>query len=196
MMWDEQQFFEDFVKDTDRIKPDAAFIEQLKEQINQDNVVRLKKRKRTQYMAVAASLLLCISTAGIGWNIFAIKQKNPGQNEDVYQGQLSAGKEEEKVSSGEVGENDSILLDVISMVEDETNLLDNEQGVSLSTQERKKLVEMLKNSEKIKNSVEISAEEFSNNSIVYYCVSDETVKITVYEEKYIMIGDAIYIVKR
>ena len=49
-MWDEEKFFKDFAEATDRIKPDAAFVEQLKEKMNSENVVqlemRMKKRKQ------------------------------------------------------------------------------------------------------------------------------------------------------
>lgn len=197
-MWDEKKFFKDYVEEAERIKPDGAFLEQLKNKTNQDNMLRLKKsmekRRKMQYIAVAASIFLCISIGGIGWSVFGRKIANQGQDHASYQGEVNAGKEEQEVQSGTIEETNSVLLDIISMVEDENNLLDNQQGDSLSTQEREKLVEMLKKSKKIESSVDKSAIDFSKEGEVYYCVSDETVKITIYEDKYIVIADVVYVV--
>ncbi len=192
-MWDEKQFFKDYEKTVERIKPDEAFVEQLKNKMNPDNVVRMKKRQRIKYMAVAASILLCISIGGIGWSVFRTIVSNDEQGNVSYQGQINAGKED-KAHFGKGEEIDSVLLKVLSMIEDENNIVDNEQGNSLSPQERMQLMEMLKNAKKAENPEQLSVEHFLENGIVYYCVGEETVKITVCEEKYVIIADKVYVI--
>lgn len=193
-MWDEEKFFKDFAEATDRIKPDAAFVEQLKEKMNSENVVqlemRMKKRKQIRYMAAAAVVALCVGAGGIGFSIF-------GGNSNVTQQNVPhAGKEE---PSGEVtgkvsGTTDQVLSNVISIIEDSANMVDDEQGNSLSTQERENLVEMLKTFKKLEDSVEISSIDFTEAS-VYYCVGEETVKVEIVEDKYARIEDRVYALK-
>ena len=143
---------------------------------------------------MAASLLLCITIGGIGWHLFGadILKKEP--NGSSYQNEINAGKEGNEIS-GTIDKKDSVPLEVITMVEDEKNLLDDEQGNALSTQEREHLAELLKKSGKIDNIVEGLKEDLLENGSIYYCVGEETVKIIVYEEKYIMIEDVIYAVE-
>lgn len=74
-------------------------------------------------------------------------------------------------------------------------MLDNMQGESVSTEEREKLVVLLKHAEKTENTAEISGIDFENEAMVYYCVGEETVKIEVYEERYVRIGDNVYVLK-
>lgn len=193
-MWDEEKFFKDFVNETDKIKPDAEFIEQLKHKTNEENMIRFKKRENMRYIAMAASLLLCISIGGIGWHLFGanMMKKEPGGSS--YQNEINAGKEGNEIS-GTIDKKDSVLVEVITMVEDEKNLLDDEQGNALSTQEREHLVELLKKSGKIDNIVEGLKEDLLEKGNSYYCVGEETVKIIVYEEQYIMIEDVIYAIE-
>ena len=193
-MWDEEKFFKDFVNETEKVKPDDEFIEQLKHKTNEENMIRFKKRENMKYIAMAASLLLCISIGGIGWHLFGadILKKEPGGSS--YQNEINAGKEGNEIS-GTIDKKDSVLVEVITMVEDEKNLLDDEQGNALSTQEREHLAELLKKSGKIDNIVEGLKEDLLEKGNIYYCVGEETVKIIVYEEKYIMIEDVIYAIE-
>lgn len=193
-MWNEEKFFKDFAEATDQIKPDAAFVEQLKEKMTSENVMQLEKRihKKSQirYMAAAAVAVLCVGAGGIGFSMFGGTQSGTQGNMPHAENGQPSGE-----VAGKVSGKDKVLSNVISIMEDFGNMVDDEQGNSLSTEERKKLVEMLKHSEKIDDSVEISSIDFEKNAHVYYCVGKEAVKIEIVKEKYARIEDSVYVLK-
>lgn len=63
-MWNDQKFFEDFKKESEKIKPDAAFVSQLKE-LTTNGGVKRKNNKVVIYRvsAVAALVAICIIVA-------------------------------------------------------------------------------------------------------------------------------------
>lgn len=195
-MWDEKKFFKDYKEEADQIKPDAAFVERLKQQTNPDNVVRfekrMKKRRQMTYVAAAASVLLCVGIGGVGVSGFF------GSRTGVGGDGLHAGNTQDetgKTAGDSVASRDKELSNVISMLENTSAMLDDANGNSLSTEEREKFLEMLKHLEKLENDVEISDIDFSKEGDVYYCTGVETVKIEVYKERYVKIGDRVYILK-
>lgn len=193
-MWDEEKFFKDFAEATDQIKPDAAFVEQLKEKMNSENVAQLEKRmqkkRQIRYIAAAAVAALCVGAGGIGFSMF-------GGTGNRTQGNVPHAEKDNpsKETAGSVKGSDQVLSNVIAMLEEPSNMVDDAQGNSLSTQERENLVEMLKHSKKLEDSVEISSIDFTNESKVYYCVGDETVKIEISKEEYARIEDSVYSLK-
>lgn len=67
-MWDEKKFFEDYVEESEKIKPDDHFVEQMKKM-----AAREEQKKNTipmmKYAAIAASFVVCIGLGCIVWNI-------------------------------------------------------------------------------------------------------------------------------
>ena len=192
-MWDEEKFFKDYRSQTDRVKPDKDFVERLKQQTNPDNVAklekRIKKRRQMTYVAAAATVVLCV---GIGAGKFFFRENG----DNMRWNEMHAGKtQDEPVKTSGISDSnrDKELSKVIVMLKDSSSMLDNMQGESLSTEEREKLVELLKHAEKVENTVEISGIDFENEAVVYYCVGEETVKIEFYKERYARIGDNVYV---
>lgn len=195
-MWDEKKFFKDYKEEADQIKPDASFVERLKQQTNPDNVVRLekrtKKRRQMTYVAAAATVLLCVGIGGAGASVFFGSKDSEGVNG------LHAGNTQDetgKTVGNSISSKDKELSKLISMLENTSAMLDDANGNSLSTEEREKFVEMLKHLEKLENDVEIADIDFSKEAEVYYCTGVETVKIEVYEERYVKIENSVYVLK-
>lgn len=63
-MWDEKKFFEDYVDESQKIKPDEKFVQNLK-QIAWQEEHKKKKIPVVRYVAAAASLTLCICAGGV-----------------------------------------------------------------------------------------------------------------------------------
>lgn len=182
-MWNEEDFFKDYVQSAEKVKPDSAYIEQLKANTNAENLKRLehkKQKKIISYLAVAASLALCISLGGYGLGLWG--NHNPSQTS----GSLSANKKNHEIS-GNVAPNNPELSSVLAMLSDSNTMLDNKYGESVSDAERKHLISLLKSCVKLDTPKDISL-----NETVYYCSGNDTVKITVYENQFIIVDDIMY----
>lgn len=188
MMWNEDEFFKDYVKSVEDIKPDSDFVAGLKKNTTSQNVEKLKQKNRKRVvscLAVAASLVLCFAIGGFGFGLFENNDKTMPSNP----GSLSANREQNVGSQGSVC-SQCPLADVVAMIKDMNYMVDNQMGESLSVEERENLAALLSQCEKTDRSVDTSLEE-----MIYYCVGDSTLKITIYGEKYVIVNDETYVIK-
>ena len=58
-MWDEKKFFDDYVDESQKIKPDEKFVQNLKQMAWQEEQKK-KKIPVVRYIVAAASLAVCI----------------------------------------------------------------------------------------------------------------------------------------
>ena len=63
-MWDEKKFFEDYVDESHKIKPDEKFVQNLKQMAWQEEQKK-KKIPAARYIVAAASLAVCICAGGV-----------------------------------------------------------------------------------------------------------------------------------
>ncbi|MCI8409705.1 MAG: hypothetical protein HFJ09_10640 [Lachnospiraceae bacterium] len=184
-MWNEEDFFKDYVQSAEKIKPDSDFLEQLKTSTNIDNVKKLQNKKKIiTFLAAAASFALCISLVGYGLGIW-------GQDTSLQPSEsLSANKEKHDATGNVAGDN-SELSKVLTMLADNNTMLDNIYGESVSDSERNWLISLLNSCVKTD-----APKDTALQKTVYYCVGNDTIKITVYEEQFIEVNDIMYEIKK
>lgn len=187
-MWNEEDFFKDYIQSAKKIKPDAGYIEQLKTNTTTENLKKLNQKKQKKiitYLATAASLALCITLGGYGLGLWG-NSRSP----QTPSGSLSANKKPHE-ATGDVTHDNPELSFVLAMLTDANTILDNKYGESVSDTERNHLISLLKSCVKLDAPKDIALEE-----TVYYCVGNETVKITVYENQFIVVNDIMYEIKQ
>lgn len=184
-MWNEEEFFKDYAKSVEDIKPDSDFISELKKNTNSQNLKKVEQKNRKRVLsglAVAASLALCVAVGGFGFGLFGNKDN---KIQDAP-GSLSAGEDKKPDVEGSIS-SDSPLADIATMLTDQTYMVDRQTGESLSMEEREDLASLLLQCEKTEELVDTSLEEE-----IYYCVGDSTLKITVYGKMYVVIDEKTY----
>lgn len=186
-MWNEEEFFKDYLQSAEKVKPDPAYVEQLKANTNIENLKKSERKRQKKmicYLAAAASFALCISLGGYGFGLW-------GNSHPTHTpGSLSANKEDSELS-GSVTQDNPELSSVLSMLSDTNNMLDNKYGETVPDTERNHLISLLKSCVKQDTPKDISLEE-----TIYYCVGSDTVKITVYEDQFVVVNDIMYEVKK
>ena len=189
-MWDEKKFFDDFVKESEKVKPDNEFVEQLKNMVNEENVGAIKKRNQTFFMRgsmVAVAAILCLSVGTIVWKGF---DDNKNSEKDIKQESsvsVHAGGNSE-IQSGIIGSNVLELEEVIVMIEEDKVEIKDEAGEIISYDNREKLLGQLNKAKKVENAENIEMND--NDYAVYTCEGEEIFEIKIYSGKYILIGDS------
>lgn len=192
-MWDEKKFFEDYVNESEKIKPDDRFVEQLK-----NMAVQEEKRKKPipmiRYMAVAASFVLCIGLGGVMWHNqnAASDEKTTNEKSIEFETELQAGMQtsdelqessEQSVSS-EANEEDAITeaLDSIR----QGAVIRDENGNEISQSEQEKLWNLLKNAKE--------AEQPENvvKTASYFLEGEQVIEVEVWENDFIQINGNWY----
>lgn len=119
-MWDEKQFFEDFVKESDKIKPDRNFVEKLATLAEEESSKKITPFGRNyKILASAAVVLLLVSVTGVYF-----LSNNGNSTAVVEESRLQAGNAEE--TGGD---------DMISGGQFESNEKDSEENSGLSMYE-------------------------------------------------------------
>ena len=178
-MWDEKKFFDDFVKESEKVKPDNEFVEQLKNMVNEENVGAIKKRNQTFFMRgsmVAVAAILCLSVGTIVWKGF---DDNKNSEKDIKQ---------ESSVSVHAGGNSEIQSGIIVMIEEDKVEIKDEAGEIISYDNREKLLGQLNKAKKVENAENIEMND--NDYAVYTCEGEEIFEIKIYSGKYILIGDS------
>lgn len=190
-MWNEEQFFKDLSQEMDELKPDKGFVKELTKLSTDDTVIQLHQRKKKKqiikYAATAASLLLCFLVGGVGIFHLSLNSK-PTPNTPSASDQINAQTSNEVITGSLENEN-KVPSSILSMIEDEQNLLDDETGVSLSSEERKELLSLLKQC--VKTTKEADLGEINHT---YYLVDNSvtnTTKIVIYDS-FVKINEDIY----
>lgn len=186
-MYNEDDFFKDYIQSAKKIKPDSDFIEQLKLNTNINNVKKLQNKKQKKiiaYLAVAASFVLCFSLGSYGLGIWG-QDTSPQHTNPLF-----ANKKQHDTTGNVAGENPE-LAKILTMLADNSTMLDNKYGESVSESERNYLISLLNSCVKTDASKDTALQE-----TVYYCVGNDTIKITIYEEQFIEVNDILYEIKK
>lgn len=176
-MWDEKKFFEDYVNESEKIKPDERFVEELK------NMAAQEKRKKapisiTRYVAIAASFVLCIGLAGVVWQS---QNALPKDKIIEYKVESQAGKNPTENQT----EKKEPLSEILDMMRQGVTVRD-EDGNELTQNQQEELWELLKNvkaTEKPKDSAK---------TVSYFLEGEQTVKVEIWEDGFFQIEGKWY----
>lgn len=172
-MWDEKEFFEDFVKESEKIKPEEEFIRKLK------NLEQKKQRKKfpyARYTAAAAMILICFGIGAFTFRKFGFTA--PKSNSGLeYNVDLKAESGEEQIHSGNIGtgsHND--LSQALAQLEEPDMVITNQKGEELSEEEREGLLERLKEARLIH-------QDAQGAYVSYFCKGQEAFELRIYDQK-------------
>lgn len=199
-MWDEKKFFQDFVQESEKVKPDDEFVEQLKGMMKEENVIQSKKRNNVYFMryaAVVAAAMLCLVVGTVVWKGFDGNSKTISNDKEDYTVNIHVGQDSE-IQSGIIGNSNSELEEAIAIVQDEKIVIKDEDGENISSAKRKQLLSQLNRAEKVENEDDLEDLQMSDDECdMYICEGEEDLEIKIYEDEYILIGDSdsIYQVK-
>lgn len=188
-MWDEKKFFEDYVEESEKIKPDDRFVEQLKNIVAQEESKK-KSIPMIKYVAIAASFMLCIGVGSVLWH-----QLNETEEDKTveFSTEIQAGNsslEEEQVLDNqkfqkEDEEKEEPLTDALNSIRQGVIVRD-EGGNEVSQSEQEELWNLLKDAEKTEKP-ENAVKEAS-----YFLEEDETIEVNVYTDNFIQIDGVWY----
>lgn len=169
-MWDEKKFFEDFVKESDRVKADEAFVRELKE---------LEHRKERTFPYVKYAVSIAAAAACIGIGVFALHSGGAGNptNPSVIEENagILAGEDTGKIESGSIGLNkDNIGDRVRSELEKSSTIVTDSEGKELSGEQRTQLLQLLENAVFVEN-------ELEDGYTWYSCEGDSAFEIRIIE---------------
>lgn len=176
-MWDEKKFFEDFVSEADKVKPDPEFVEKMAAMAREEKTSKVTSFQSVKKWALVAAAACLVCIIGIGK---FIQMEQPSPNSEMEQiGQL-AGKESEIVEITDLGTD--VNEDVLEIVKTKLNgdaLVYDEKGAELSTEKRNELLTYVENAVWIEESVETEVSES-------YLIEDE-IKLEVTKDNFMII---------
>lgn len=177
-MWDEKQFFEDFNKEVDNIKPDDEFVNRLKNLDDKKTIINIKRKKIT---AVAACILLLFAV-GIGaFAISRIGSDKPDNNEPVSL-PVHLGQDETTATK-------EITMDyIVELIDNkDISVVDNDKN-EITENERKELIEMLEKA--------VPADSISGvigDETAYVIKGEKDIALSVYFGEYVLVnGEDMY----
>lgn len=189
-MWDDKKFFEDFVKESESIKPDEDFVEK---------VVAMTKAERnnkvvsfsgiSKILTTAAVILLLVVISGIGFG-----QLNSGEKGNVTKPDMhAAGNETINPDKGQTGNIEDIVNDKIitikSMLQNKDCQVKDVEGNFISDKEKVILLSKIEGAEEI--------EKISDNigdTVSYTFVEDTSILVQIVDDKYLIIdGEQYYL---
>lgn len=206
-MWDEKKFFEDYVNESEKIKPDDQFVDQLKKMAAWEDAKK-KSVPMIKYAALAASFLVCI---GLGSFVWQDQDKKSDQDNTSFEAGLQAGDQvsdegqmleeqqtsEMNESDGETskGEENQDYMeeeDSEEALEEALNSLRrgdsvrDEAGNEVPQEEQEELLQLLKN-------VRAAEEpEATVETASYFLEGEKTIEIDIYEEGFLKIDGKWY----
>ncbi|MBQ3665734.1 MAG: hypothetical protein II919_06480 [Lachnospiraceae bacterium] len=193
-MWDEEQFFHDFVSASDHVKMDEAFVDELKKMAADDdkNQQWLKRMNLIRTAAVFAIIML-VCMIGIG--VFLKTQKSQIGSNSLSslsdKADLHAGNEETSIYVGTIG-GKSEIEKAIDYIENKEITVLNQEDEFLSNKERSNLLEQLHHAKHIVERTIL--EELKNDAdFEEYKIEENNMVIKRYASGYIVINDtALY----
>lgn len=177
-MWDEKQFFEDFNKESDNIKPSDEFVNRLKGLDNKTAIISIRRKK---IAAVAACIVLLLTVGAGAFAISRIGANKPDNNDPVTL-PIHLGQDETTMAK-------EITMDyIVELIDDkDISVVDSEKN-ELTENERKELLETLKKA--------VPADSISGvigEGTQYVIKSDKDITISVYFGEYVLInGEDMY----
>lgn len=191
-MWDEKKFFDDYVNESEKIKPDDDFVEQLKKMAVQEE----KKKKpipMIKYAAIAASFLICAGLGNVVWNNL---KSEPEENNVKYHVGVEAGKhpekeqeeketeEKEPEKSGEQLEKDGLTAALDSIKQGMA--VRDQDGNEISQSQQQELWNLLKDAKETEEPENLAKEA------VYFLEGEKTLEVEVWQNGYLHIEGRWY----
>lgn len=190
-MWDEKQFFEDFAKESDKIKPSKEFVADLKNLDSENKIIELKRRKSIKrvlrYASVAAAIVVLIT---VGICIYAINRTDDSKSGEGAKVTLPihAGQDETTADNNDF---EAGLSSVLEFIGDEDVQIVDGNGNTISSEIRSDLKNMLE-----KAVVTDSITGLFGENTKYIIKAKEDITIRIYFEEYILInGSDMYCIE-
>ena len=185
-MWDEKQFFDDFIRESDQIQPSAEFVNRMKnlseKSLKSDVKKQVKAPKVFTGVLAATAVVGILVMAGLGQN----KRELIMEDDSIY-----AEKEEE--TDAMEGSLTDILIDSKSLLENaltnkDTTVKDG-NGKELTSEEKDDLLEQIKKAEE----TDLSVEDLEDKEAVVFEVEGEVqICFSMIEEEYLVIQGDVY----
>lgn len=198
-MWDEKKFFEDYVEESEKIKPDEQFVEQLKQMAVQEEK-RKKPVPMIKYVAIAASFVVCVGLGSIVWRNqnTESEDKNVKYNMELQAGQQKTEEEDflaesdtasenksETESESEVQPEEEILTEALNCIKQGATIRD-EDGNEVSQEKQEEIYQLLKNAK------EAETPEGENMENTYFLEGNQTIEIELWENGFLKINGNWY----
>lgn len=206
-MWDEKKFFEDYVNESEKIKPDDQFVDQLKKMAVQEDAKK-KSVPMIKYAALAASFLVCI---GLGSFVWQAQDTKSDQDNTSFEAGLQAGNQVsdegqvlEEQQTSEINESDGETSkgeetqdymeeeDSEEALEEALNSLRRGDSVrdaagnEVPQEEQEALLQLLKNA-RAAEEPEAAVETAS-----YFLEGEKIIEIDIYEEGFLKVDGNWY----
>lgn len=188
-MWDEKQFFDDFVRESNQIQPSAEFVNKMRTLSEKSLKTDLKKKSTN--LKVITGVLAAAAVVGI---LFIVGE-GPGKRELILLDDTMYAEKEEahSVTEGNVYDifDDKKLLLENALTEGTVTVKDA-QGEEVTAEEREILLEQIVNAEE----TELSVEDLEQMEATVYDVEGKMqVRISIMGDKYLVIQDTVYQIK-
>ena len=185
-MWDEKQFFDDFIRESDQIQPSAEFVNRMKnlseKSLKSDVKKQVKAPKVFTGVLAAAAVVGILVMAGLGQNkrelimeedqIFAEKEDET----DAMEGNLSDVFDESK----------SLLENALT---NKDTIVKDGNGKELTSEEKDILLEQMKQAEK----TDLSVEDLEDKeTVVFEVEGDAQIHFSIVENEYLIIQNLVY----
>lgn len=175
-MWDEKKFFDDYVSETDKIKPDSDFIKELK--VTMENETGSDKRHvLPKYGIIIAAVLLLFAGLGI-WRAGGGKSIS----DDNTKKPKSYAEKNGQMQSGEV----SIITikTAIECLNSKESVVTDKTGGFISKDKKEELAKMLENA--VSTDYKPTGEEKYD---VYKCSGSAVFSLDVYDSGYVIVEE-------
>lgn len=179
-MWDEKKFFEDFVTEADKVKPDPEFVEKMVAMAGEEKSSKVTpfQSVRKWAPAVAAACIVCM----IGIGKF-MQMEQPAPNSEMEQIGMLAGKNSEELEFSEsVADVNSDVLKMVKTKLDDGTLICDENHAEISQEERNELLTYAGNA--------VLTEDISEKEVrASYTIEGESeIEINITEDNFMIIG--------
>lgn len=182
-MWDDKKFFEDFVRESKEIKPDADFVEKIVEMTKTEkNEKIISLSTISKVAATAAAIFILVTVSGIGF-----RQQNNRDNSDITKPSLqAAGSETTSQGKGQAGKIEEIvddkLITVKAMLKDDECQIKDDSENEISEEEREELLSKIEQAEKLDELPENAGEVVS-----YTLIGETMISVQIVDDEYLII---------
>lgn len=185
-MWDEKQFFNDFIKESDEVQPSAEFVNKMKNLSEQS--LQIDEKRKMKAPKVITGVLAAAAVVGI---LFMTGLGQGKEEMILEESQIYAEKEEN--SNTMEGSLSDIFSDKKLLLEDaltEGNVsVKDAQGKELTIEEKEVLLEQIIHAEE----TEISFQSLDDKKEVFYDVEgDLKIRFSIIEGEYLVIQEKVY----
>lgn len=201
-MWDENKFFDDFVKSADGIKPDDSFVNDLKLMVSDSGsrVVKMQSVKRLRiirYSVIVAVFMIfgVVITIVHGSMKTFSGQKEPDSSQTIGNtAEVHAGNDDEGIYIGTIGE-ESEIDRAIRLLEGRETEVKDDDGENVKRTDRRNLLDKLANARQVTEGRKLKdlADDTDYETYIVTAYGKESMTIKVYQSGYIVINDkALY----